>query len=240
MKKLISGFLILMSFTGYSQQTESTLSKKELKKLKHIDSPEKVEALFDSVESKFQEFLDFTTVEASIKSTADLSKMHKHIKEFKYDYDIETVWNAMGSVTPKEMFAGPKVHFGRLYSEVDQKTYYRDDSFVPKVQAGMTIINYLTLAGGLIRMSVAVKIVVIDKENKTLELAYAQGNTSTGTQVLTLREEDGKTVINHTSYFKSDSRFRDVTVYKPFHSVTIGEYHDTLKEILKLENPISK
>jgi hypothetical protein len=232
MKKAIGVILILSSVCS-----TVAFGQKKLKLNKHLKSQKKIEKMDKNVEDKFNEFIDFKHVKASITSEDDLSGMNIHEKEFKYPFSVETVWNSLADSSPQELFAGPKVHFGKVYSEESDKVYNRTDKNVPKLEKGMTIINYLTIGWGMIRMSVTVKIVAVDVENKILELAYSEGNTSSGTQILTFNEVDGKTVIHHKSYYKSSSKIRDIVAYKGFHLVTIGEFHDTLLRKIESLNP---
>jgi len=144
---------------------------------------------------------------------------------------LEDVWNAYVQMAPSQIWQGPIVNFVVAIDRETQAVHYFDDHDVPYFKIGMMILNYLNFFGHYIL--VGHEVTAIDHLNKRIELAYLEGNTSSGKQILEFKQKGKRTIIKHISIYKSSSRFRDRFLYPIFHRLTANEYHHNMRGFIE-------
>ena len=94
---------------------------------------------------------------------------------------------------------------------------------------------------GLVKVPVAFEIITVDEKEKVIEFSYMDDNKSKGVQRIKYTTADnGKIKIVHTSYFKSNSRFRDKFMYPFFHKRIINSFHRNMRKLLAEEKYVVK
>ncbi|MBR9922296.1 MAG: hypothetical protein GYB31_15780 [Bacteroidetes bacterium] len=189
----------------------------------------KVCRLIENLQEKdgFQFFSDLTS------SCCDSPEEYSyHFAEYYVDADIESVWNAYNTVAPDDAWNGKLVGFGMLYSSHDGMISYSGDPF-SGLEVGQLVFINLKIVGGMINVPVVLEITNIDKSEMRMEFCYADCSTSEGTQSVQLFEtEDGRTRIEHVSYFRSESKFRDKNFYPHFHTKVLDEFHGNIARLV--------
>lgn len=142
---------------------------------------------------------------------------------------VQAVWESYTQSKPSAVWTGPLVNFVLSIDKDTQTIHYRDDADVPIFKEGMMILNYLNFLGH--HIIVGHQVTLIDNDNKHIELAYLEGNASSGKQVLEFKQEGKYTIIKHRSIYKSSSAFRDRILYPIFHRLTANEYHRHVRQI---------
>ena len=145
------------------------------------------------------------------------------------DASLEDVWKVYTQISPKEVWAGPLVNFAMAIDREDGKIYYDSDD-VPDFKVGLKTLNYLHILGQYI--AVGLELTRIDEINHVVEIAYLEGGASKGKQILKFWDYEGSTFIQHTSIYKSDSKFRDKMLYPLCHRMTAKEHHQTMLDLI--------
>ena len=134
------------------------------------------------------------------------------------------------SANPAEVWNGNMLSFGLMVSKDDGQIMYADEEY-SAAKVGQVFYINLNILGGIIKLPVAHEIIAIESENKYFELSYIEGRKNIGKQRIAFSEaSDGNTEIVHTTYYKSDSNFRDSYIYPFFHSKAIGEWHKNMAD----------
>jgi hypothetical protein len=169
---------------------------------------------------------------SDLKSTytkgKDLSNYLLHEKVYKVPHPPEKVWQHYMTANPNKVWNGKMLSFGLMVSKHDGLTMYVDEEY-SAAKVGQVFYINLSILGGLIKVAVAHEIIAIEPEKKYFELSYVEGSKSFGKQrIAFFGTDDGNTRIEHTTYYKSDSNFRDRYIYPFFHTRAIGEYHQNM------------
>ena len=147
--------------------------------------------------------------------------------------DINTVWKSYVYTNPAELWNGKRLSFGLLFSKPSDKVVYRSNP-CEKVDTGQIVILNLRLLRGIYNLAMAFEIINVDKEKRIIEFSYIKGNKSKVKQCIQFFEmSDGRTEIIHSSYFKSDSEFRDKYIYPFFHKRATNEFHRNMRRIIR-------
>jgi hypothetical protein len=189
-------------------------------------SPKSKEAILKKAAS----ITDWDAQKASAFSTIPetLAGMRKMVDEISVDAPQEVLWENFSNSSPSEIWKGPRVQYAFSYSP-GQKTFYYPGQKAPAFQIGQVIYNVLDFAG--VKIMVGLTVNRINAAEHLIELAYLEGNTSKGAQVIQiLKKDENHSVVKHTSYYKSESNFRDRAIYPIFHGMTTGEFYRQLKK----------
>jgi hypothetical protein len=125
--------------------------------------------------------------------------------------------------------------FGLLLLKFPVSIFYKNDSIMG-VDIGQIYFLKLKLMLGIFNIPVAFEIITVDEDNKIIEFSYIEGNKSIGVQqVKFIDHGDDQTEIIHTSYYKSDSHFRDKWMYPHFHKIIINDFHRNMRRLLDLK-----
>jgi hypothetical protein len=121
------------------------------------------------------------------------------------------------------------VSFGLQYSRARNVVSYLDDPY-SGMEAGQVIVLNLKLFWGLLNIAVAHEVAEINDADRTMKLCYMMGGASEGSQWIALSEtQHGFTKVSHETYYKSNSNFRDNTLYPPLHTKAISEFHHNVR-----------
>jgi hypothetical protein len=159
----------------------------------------------------------------------------KHFRTFIIEQDISTVWNAYATIHPNEAWNGNMLSFGVQYSRCTHSFQYINDPYAG-MQMGQILILNLRLLWGMVNIAVAHEIAEINQKERIIKMCYMPGGASEGSQWISLKEtKEGFTEIEHLTYYKSKSRFRDTILYPRLHTMAITEFHESVrKKTLKM------
>ena len=161
----------------------------------------------------------------------DSSQYSYHEKTYLVEAPIEKVWPIYKNTHPAEAWNGKMVSFGMLYDKTTNQISYADDPY-PAIIPQQLLFVHLKIMGGLYKLALALEINRIEEDEKLLEFCYVEYGKSQGTQRITLAPKEGKTQIIHSTYFKSESKFRDKRLYPKLHTKAIDEYHQSIKQLV--------
>ena len=171
---------------------------------------------------------------SDLKSTytkgEDLSKFLIHQVDYKVPHALQKVWQHYMTANPGEVWNGNMLSFGLMVSKYDGEIMYVDEEY-SAAKVGQVFYINLNILGGIIKLPVAHEIIAIESEKNYFELSYIEGRKNIGKQRIAFSESsNGNTEIVHTTYYKSDSNFRDRYIYPFFHSKAIGEWHKNMAD----------
>ena len=185
------------------------------------------------VSKKIDQMPDFSSIHASWKKDINESDYCMNEKTFFLNYTLSDVWGCYRHVDFARAWNGKSVRFGLLISKYSNSAIYSNSSFFPEIDTGQVYFLNLKVMKGLINIPVAFEITNIDEELKMVEFSYIEGNTTRGKQIIRFYDNgDGRTRILHSSFFKSESSFRDHWLYPYFHKKFIGEFHMKMRQII--------
>lgn len=168
----------------------------------------------------------FTDFKASCYS-ADLSSVSDSLQNiYLIRENPDSLWKIYQNKSVLESWNSKKISFGLLFSKESNHIYYGDESEAEKVDTGQVFFINLRILGGMVHLPVGIEIVKIDKRDRSIMFSYLEGNKTLGNQIMKLEsDKDGYTRVIHSSYFKSDSSFRDKHLYPFFHTRVINDLH---------------
>lgn len=146
---------------------------------------------------------------------------------------IQKVWSKLKSLNPKDEYSGKMVSFGFLYSSRLNKIFYQDDDY-KEIEEGEIFFLNLKLLGGVKNVGVAIEVTKVDDVNKTIQLCYLNNGMTEGTQEVKLTgTKEGNTVISQETKYRSNSKFRDKTLYPIFHQKAVNELHNNIRRLIE-------
>lgn len=227
MKIFIKGAILLACFS-FQIQAFSQLKLDDIK-LELIHQKKIREYIKLQIENNKHRFCE---IHPSWCEGTDLSNYSKNEKTYLLNDELQKVWSGYLSANPSKSWNGRKVSFGLLLKKYPENIFYQNDS-ISGVDTGQVFYLNLRLIDGICNVPVAFEVVKIDNNNKIFEFSYIEGNKSTGMQRLEFFDiGNGITKIIHTSFFKSDSEFRDKWLYPYFHKKIINEFHKNMRTLL--------
>ncbi len=174
----------------------------------------------------------FNQIHPSCTASIDLSAYHKNIRDYILKDNIQKVWFGYLSANPTQSWNGRKVSFGLLLNKYPENIFYNNDQ-IAGVDTGQVYYVNLKLMEGMYNLPVAFEIVRVDNNSKVIEFSYLEGNKSTGLQRIEFFDlGNDYTKIIHTSFYKSDSEFRDKWLYPHFHKKIINDFHRNMRKLL--------
>jgi hypothetical protein len=170
----------------------------------------------------------FSDLKSTYTIGEDLSKFLIHQVDYKVPYPLDTVWRHYLTANPSKVWNGNMLSFGLMVSKYDGEIMYTDGEY-SAAKVGQVFYINLNILGGLIKLPVAHEIIAIEPEKFYFELSYVEGRKNLGKQRIAFsKASNGHTEIVHTTYYISDSKFRDRYIYPYFHSKAIGEWHQNM------------
>jgi hypothetical protein len=191
------------------------------------------------VSRSFDQMPDFNSIHASWNRNIDESDFNVNEKTFYLNYKLASVWETYRHYNPAKMWHGHSVRFGLLISKYSNTVLYTNSSAFPEIDTGQIYFLDLRLLKGLFNVPVAFEIITIDQDRQIMEFSYIENNKSLGKQTLQFFDNgDGRTRINHWSYFKSKSSLRDNIFYPYFHNKFIKDFHRNMRQLIKNNEPV--
>lgn len=174
---------------------------------------------------------DFTKVESSCLCKED-KQFNVHSKSYLFDFKLSEVWQAYQEIQPKDAWNDKIVSFGLLFEENKKELYYVGQT-VPKSSVGQLIYINLHFLHGLLNVAVAHKIMEINDPLKLIRTCYVKDGKSKGTQFIRFyKMNENQTKVEHITFYKSDSKFRDKFLYPWLHAKVIREFHGNVNNYL--------
>jgi hypothetical protein len=181
---------------------------------------------------------NFSAIHASWKKESNESTFRVHERIFYIKNNLADVWGCYRHSNPVKSWNTHFIKIGLLISKCSNSVTYINNCTYPEIDTGQVVFLDLKLIKGLFNVPLAFEITNIDPVLKILEFSYIEGNTTQGKQIVQFFDNgDGRTRIEHRSYFKSYSPFRDKFLYPHFHSKFIKEFHRNMKHELKNYDP---
>jgi hypothetical protein len=219
MKKLffISFFSTCLTLAGHSQ-----LSLKDLD-MERIPQ-RKIRQYIEMQSNRDVQLL--TDFKASCYSSDLISDPDSLNNTYLIKENPDSLWKIYQNKSIIESWNSKKISFGLLFSRESNHIYYGDESEAEKIDTGQVFFINLRILGGMVHLPVGIEIVKIDEHDRSIMFSYLEGNKTLGNQIMKLESDrDGYTRIIHSSYFRSDSPFRDKHLYPFFHTRVINNLH---------------
>ncbi len=171
---------------------------------------------------------DFARLRALCHEPGDTT-FRQHLRSYLIEQDIETVWKAYTTISPVDTWRGKMVNFGVQYDRHTQQFRYLDDSF-PDLQPGQMLFMNLRLLGGWVNLAVAHEIMEVNADEKRIKICYVETGAAKGSQIITFHPTpEGQTRVDHLTYYRSASAFRDKRLYPSLHEQAISEFHGHIR-----------
>ena len=175
--------------------------------------------------------LSLTDIKPSLRTNMKIEGYRNHVKEYFLKDSLNKIWKHYLNTKPGDSWNGRKVSFGMLFSKKDKRIVYCNES-ISQIDTGQVVYLNLKLLKGIANLATVFEFTNIDKENRIIEFSYIEGNITEGKQRLQFSETPkGHTLILHTSFYKSNSTFRDWFLYPFFHDKISNEFHRNMKKL---------
>lgn len=227
----LAGYLWLSNSSDISEPMDS-YANTPMSRIEMSRIPQ--EEIRDFIKSQIKNDVnEFDELTATYRQGDSLSKFNFHEKEYRFDFPKDVLWRHYLSANPSVAWNGDMVSFGLMVSKQDGEVMYKGEDY-QGIKVGQVMFINIEVLGGLIKIPVAHEIIAVDLEKTFLEFSYVKGGKSAGKQRITFYENnDGTTRINHTTYYRSASAFRDKVIYPFFHTQAIDDYHENMITTLK-------
>lgn len=189
------------------------------------------------IERHINEGMDnFDDIVSTYKKGDDLSSYRIHTEVYNYSIERNIVFKKYITQNPSEAWNGKLLSFGVLISKSTHSVLYPGGIY-EGAKAGQVLYLNLNLIMGMFQLAVAHEIIGVNHEKKYMDLSYVVGADSVGMQHLEFVDNgDGTTTINHITYYKGESAFRDKYIYPYFHTKVVSDYHHNMKLALEKDN----
>lgn len=190
-------------------------------------------------DNELQNREDFSALETTCFQDGGAVEYSKNSKKFIVKAPADKVWAAYKQSKPNQCWIGKLVSFGVLFDSDKTPLVYEDREYTG-MKVGQVIFIQLRLLKGLYKLAVAHKVVALDEENMKLQICYLKRGASEGSQFIQLRTTaEGYTEVQHDTYYKSKSKFRDKRIYPGIHEKVISAYHENVAATLAEEGLVS-
>lgn len=174
----------------------------------------------------------FSEIKSTIQDVVDFSPFNKQIDLYQANFNIKDVFNHYISENMYSAWNGQTLKLGLALDKKTNAIHYADSNFSGS-EAGYVLYVNLNLFG-LKKICVAQQIDEINAEENRIVFSYVEGGKSRGKQIIQFVDQGAnKTKIEHITYYKNESAFRDKYLYPFFHRKVIGEFHRNLTSSLK-------
>ena len=226
------GLLIIFTYFQIQLHGQSTLDDIKLEQIEQKTIRKYVE---HQIEEGRHQLYD---IQPSWNRGDDLSLYNKNEITFLLDASLQDVWQSYLSIDPSKLWDNRSMSKGLMLQKSPAKIFYYEDSSA-YINTGQVYFLNLRLLSGIYNVAVAFEIITIDNLEMVIEFSYVEGNQSLGVQQIKfIPTDDNSTKIIHTSYFKSNSNFRDKWLYPIFHKKVTKDFHENIKKILISQNII--
>lgn len=225
MEKLIT-ILFIMIF-GFSSHAQLPLSSVDFKRI----AQKKVRQLVKQQHKNGAVY--FSDLKSACYSEQDSSNYSFQETNHPIKEKIQSVWNKLKYLKPRDEFSGKMVSFGFLYSSKLNRVFYSDDDYQGFKEGEIVYLN-LKLLGGIKNIGVALEVTKVDEDNKTIQFCYLENGMSMGTQEIKLTEtKEGETLISQATRYRNHSRFREKRLYPIFHQKAVRELHKNIRNLIE-------
>lgn len=177
---------------------------------------------------------DFSSLQPSWKAGIIESEFNTDRRTFFFRDKISRVWDKYRFCDPMQSWKGRFVRVSLLISKESNSVYYPAQPLRLMLDTGQVYFLNLRFLEGLFKLPVAFEIINIDPTERMIEYSYLEDNIEKGKQTIQLFDEgENRTKVVHTSYFRSESKFRDNVIYPFFHKKIIRDFH---KKMRRLDN----
>ena len=228
--KFIFTLLALSLFQfNYSQVDTHTIEESNYIEYDSPTSEEKDEpnSNFTSKEKKLKNF------KSSVNDETKFDGFSFHEKYYTVNFPINLVWDAYENTKPNECWSGPLTVYKN--STLNSSFHNFKEENHPTFNEGCIYLVRLKLIP-FVKITVIFQLTKLNHSEKLIEMTYGMDNTSHGKQTIQFIADGDKTLIKHTAYFKSKSKFRDKYLYPKFHVKYIDEFHANIqKKLIDIE-----
>lgn len=223
LKIFFYSFLFILA-TGGVCQSQNRIDFKLIKQKKIKKSIKKEKLIYTA---------DFEQIKSKCLCEEDM-KYNIHKKSYLFNFDIKKVWDAYLSIPPKKAWNDKIVSFGLLYESNEHLLHYVNEQ-MPPANVGQLVFINLHLLKGFINVAVAHRIMEINEVDKLIRTCYVESGVSKGTQFVRFYDlGNNQTKVEHITYYRSDSKFRDKHLYPFLHEKVITEFHQNINHYLIL------
>tara|TARA_R110000787_G_scaffold22588_2_gene65434 strand:+ start:7592 stop:8320 length:729 start_codon:yes stop_codon:yes gene_type:complete len=224
---------LLIIFTYFQLQVYGQCSLDDIE-LEQIEQKTIRKYLEHQIEEGKNQFYD---IQPSWNRGDDLSLYNKNEMTFFLNASIQDVWQSYLTINPSKLWNNRYLSKGLMLQKLPERIFYNKNKFV-YTDIGQVYFLNLKLLSGIYNIPIVFEITTIDASEMVIEFSYVKGNYSLGfQQIKFITVDDNTTKIIHTSYFKSDSRFRDKWLYPFFHKRITKNFHKNVKRLLISEKP---
>ncbi|MEX1188003.1 MAG: hypothetical protein WED33_02015 [Bacteroidia bacterium] len=230
--KIALSFCLLFVFNFIQVQVFGQHTLEEIK-LEQIDQKKIRKYVERQIEDGKHQFYD---IQPSWNRGDDLTPYNKNETTFFLNASSNDAWQSYLSLDPSKMWNNRSVSKGLMIQKSPEKIFYKGDSHTCTDTGQVYFLN-LKLLSGMYNLAVVFEIVTIDALEMLIEFSYVKGNQSLGVQKIRfIADGDNSTKIIHTSYFKSDSPFRDKWLYPFFHRKITKDFHKNVRKLWGFSN----
>lgn len=175
---------------------------------------------------------DFTKLSSICYQELD-NTYHEHLETYNYDDTFDTIWNAYVNISPEKAWGGKMIHFHRLYSRKTQVEVFPGQVYLGGMVEGQVLILNLHVLNGAIKLQVGHEVMEINKDKRLIKICYLENSKSEGSQFILFKTlPNGSTEVEHKTFYKSGSLFRDKFIYPYFHTKAINEFHGNVRNMI--------
>jgi len=215
-------FLVFVPSQAQTRLSQIDLSKIEQKSIRNF--------LKQQQEKGMVYFEDF---KPSVTAQTDSSQFDYNVHRFRLRQAQATAWEAYLTAHPARVWQGQVVSCGLIYSPVSKRIIFPDDAY-PGLESGQIFFIEMRVLAGLIRFPVSFMVTRIDSIRHEISFSYLASGLSDGSQTIRLEDDqNGGTLIIHSSIHQTNNYLRDKTLYPIYHRKAIGEVHRNIRKLLK-------
>ena len=218
-------FLLLFSSLSFSQDDAASVDTIE----RLILNDRKIDKFL--VQNTLLVKEKFNDIEDCCSTELDKNEVSIHKKSYVINRPLDEVWDTYIHGNLKKMWSGKVLQFGCSFIPSLDSMIFNDNHLHKGISEGQVIVTKLKYLNGLMKIVVAHRIKTIDELNHKLEFCYMKGGKTEGSQILAFSEENGNTIISHTTIYKGKSTFRDKRLYPRFHTIAIDELHRNIEAL---------
>lgn len=179
----------------------------------------------------------FAELPAGCVGQADTVGYRRQDLSFKSPLNSQNAWQAYKEVLPYETWNHKVLHYNFSYLRQSDSVYYK--SRLTGIREGQLMFFHLKVFGGLKKIGVGFEVTRVDELNQEMEFCYLKNGKAEGTQILRFNTmADGETKIDHITWYKSKSKFRDRYLYPGFHKRFVKEFHQRVWHQFNFFHPI--
>ncbi|MCK5815905.1 MAG: hypothetical protein KAH07_08170 [Flavobacteriaceae bacterium] len=184
---------------------------------------EVVKSNYTAKEKKLKNF------KPSVNDETLLESFGFHEKQYVVNFPIDMVWDAYETTKPNECWAGRLTKYKQSYAN-SLFHDFQEENHPSFIEGSVYLIRLKVIP--FVKINVVFQLNKLDRSKKVFELTYGIDNTSHGKQTIQFIADGEKTIIKHSSYFKSKSAFRDKHFYIKYHVKYIDEFHANIQNKL--------